>query len=172
MPAPANSLRNIPAPRCMACRNPYSGPGLQCPDCREGKSAPTPRQTQDGPAKPELPPKALLKTEEEIRMELREWCELMGAVVVIDTEQGYRPDRCKHCGESTGKGTTRIVRGFPDLIVFWRDRPTWWIEAKSATGKQSEHQRQFQAWCEAAGEIYILARSVEDLLEVERRMAA
>jgi hypothetical protein len=129
---------------------------------------------QDVPAKPAQAAKALpKKSEAEIRMELREWCELMGAVVVIDAEQGYRPDRCKHCGESTGKGTTRIVRGFPDLIVLWpAPRPAWWVEVKSAVGKQSEHQRQFQAWCEAAGEVYILARSVEDLMEVERQRAA
>jgi hypothetical protein len=127
---------------------------------------------QDVPAKPKAPQALPKKSEAEIRMELRQWCELMGAVVVIDAEQGYRPDRCKHCGESTGQGTTRIVRGFPDLIVLWPDRPTWWIEAKSATGRQSDHQRQFQAWCEAAGEIYILARSVEDLMEYERREAA
>lgn len=169
MPSPAHSPRNNPAPLCISCRNPYSGPGLQCPDCREGKSGPAPRKKQDSPAKPDLPP----KTEAEIRMELRRWCEIRGAVVVVDTEQGWRGGTCKHCGADQGQGTTRIVRGFPDLIVLWpAPRPTWWVEAKSAEGKQSDHQRQFQAWCEAAGEIYILARSVEDLMEFDRKAAA
>lgn len=38
------------------------------------------------------------------------------------------------------------------------------IEAKSATGRQSEQQRRFQAMIEKHGGIYILARSVDDVL--------
>jgi hypothetical protein len=40
--------------------------------------------------------------------------------------------------------------------------PTW-IEVKSATGKQSDLQKSFQAQVEAEGHKYILARSIEDV---------
>jgi hypothetical protein len=38
-----------------------------------------------------------------------------------------------------------------------------WIEVKSATGKQSELQKSFQAQVEAEGHRYIVARSIEDV---------
>ena len=38
-----------------------------------------------------------------------------------------------------------------------------WIEVKTATGKQSELQKSFQAQVEAEGHRYILARSIEDV---------
>lgn len=37
------------------------------------------------------------------------------------------------------------------------------IEVKSATGKQSDAQRSYQAMCERFGALYILARSVDDV---------
>ncbi|WP_373054319.1 VRR-NUC domain-containing protein [Thioalkalivibrio sp.] len=106
-------------------------------------------------------------------MAIRRWCEARGAVLVIDAEQGYRFDRCKHCGEPTGKGTTRIIRGFPDLVVFWPSpRPVWWIECKRHDGRQTEHQKAFQRRCEEAGQVYLLARSVDDVMEFEARSRA
>lgn len=39
------------------------------------------------------------------------------------------------------------------------------IEVKAAKGKQSEHQKDFQQTLEAAGGKYILAYSLEDVLE-------
>lgn len=53
-------------------------------------------------------------------------------------------------------------RGFPDLTAL-RDGVTFYVECKTATGKLSEHQRQFQETCEAHGGRYLVVRCVEDL---------
>lgn len=46
--------------------------------------------------------------------------------------------------------------GIPDRRYYLPTRKlgVWW-EAKSAEGKQSKHQRDFQAMCEACGEEYV-----------------
>ena|SRR6185312_7598879 len=51
---------------------------------------------------------------------------------------------------------------------FFRRRPTRvaWIEVKTVGGRQSEAQKHFQAMCEATGQRYILARSVDDIKEL------
>ncbi len=43
------------------------------------------------------------------------------------------------------------------------------IEVKSATGRQSADQKNFQRKCDKVGALYILARSVEDVRRVLRR---
>jgi len=53
-------------------------------------------------------------------------------------------------------------RGFPDLTAL-KDGVTLYIEIKTATGKQSAYQVEFQRICEAHGGTYILARSVDDI---------
>ncbi len=55
-------------------------------------------------------------------------------------------------------------RGIPDLIAVKNGRVLF-IELKSARGRQSDHQKKFQADLEAAGGEYILCRGVEDLLK-------
>ena len=58
-------------------------------------------------------------------------------------------------------------KGFPDLTAMKNGR-TVYIEVKTETGKQSEHQKQFEKICKAHGCTYIVARSlkdVQDLLE-------
>jgi hypothetical protein len=42
----------------------------------------------------------------------------------------------------------------------------FWIEVKTATGKQSEHQKSFQRQVEEHGHIYIVARSIDDVKAV------
>ena len=39
-----------------------------------------------------------------------------------------------------------------------------WIEVKAAKGKQSDLQKSFQAQVEAEGHLYVLARSLDDVL--------
>ena len=53
-------------------------------------------------------------------------------------------------------------KGFPDLTAL-KDGKTLYVEIKTATGKQSPYQVEFQRVCEAHGGVYILARSVEDI---------
>lgn len=51
-----------------------------------------------------------------------------------------------------------------DFATFTWIEPTW-LECKTATGKQSELQKSFQAQVEAEGHRYALIRSIEDLEE-------
>ena len=53
-------------------------------------------------------------------------------------------------------------RGFPDLTAL-KDGKTLYIEVKTATGKQSPYQIEFERICKAHGGTYILARSVDDI---------
>ena len=53
-------------------------------------------------------------------------------------------------------------RGFPDLTAL-KDGVTLYIEIKTATGKQSAYQVEFEKVCKAHGGTYIVARSVEDI---------
>lgn len=55
-------------------------------------------------------------------------------------------------------------RGIPDLIAVKGGRVLF-IELKTARGRQSDHQRKFQADLEHAGGEYILCRGIEDLQE-------
>ena len=63
--------------------------------------------------------------------------------------------------------TQRFVRfgtpGLADIVAFTKGGQVIWIEVKSAKGKQSELQREFQKQAEKHGHVYILAKSVEDL---------
>jgi len=66
------------------------------------------------------------------------------------------------------KGKTRLHKyGYPgmaDLYVRTPSSVTLWIECKSSIGKQSDLQRQFQMRVETLGDIYVLARSVDDVI--------
>lgn len=53
-------------------------------------------------------------------------------------------------------------KGFPDLTAI-KDGRTTYIEVKTATGKQSEAQLEFQRQVESRGCEYIVARSTEDV---------
>ena len=161
---------------CKSCRGPVDF-GLYCSSCNGSQAASTgdsARNEVRRTAPVELP--AASVPESVVRRELVAWAYARGAVHVTDAEQGYRPDRCPHCREQLGKGnaTTRIDRGFPDLVIFWpAPRGTWWVECKSAKGKQTEHQRQFEAWVRASGGVYLLLRSVAEAeTEYAQRFAA
>ena len=53
-------------------------------------------------------------------------------------------------------------RGLADLTAM-KDGRVVYIEIKTATGRQSPEQVQFQKDCEAHGVMYVLARSVQDV---------
>ena len=55
-------------------------------------------------------------------------------------------------------------RGISDLIAV-KDGRVLFVELKTARGRQSEHQKEFQTDLEAAGGEYLLCRGVEDLQE-------
>lgn len=54
------------------------------------------------------------------------------------------------------------IKGTPDILGTLKGRMVA-IEVKTATGRQSKDQKNWQRNCERAGGLYILARSVEDV---------
>jgi len=56
--------------------------------------------------------------------------------------------------------------GQADLSGILADGRRLEIEAKTKTGRQSDQQKAFQAMIERFGGVYILARSVQDVLDV------
>ena len=83
--------------------------------------------------------------------------------------------RCGYaCGKTKTAGTWDPVRrryrrdkyafvGFPDLTAFVPQLV--FIEVKSLSGRQTDDQEEFQAMCERVGTPYILATSVDDVIE-------
>jgi hypothetical protein len=147
---------------CVICRE-REAVGLQCEPCRSAAAAPAASDARAEKPTPAatLPP----QSEDEIRRGVREWYRLQGAKV-WDTEQGYRPSACRHCGQDTGQGGSRVDKGMPDLVVL-TPRGLRFVELKSAKGRQTPEQREFQAACERAGTPYLLARSVDEVIAWE-----
>lgn len=66
-----------------------------------------------------------------------------------------------------------VRAGYPDLtlLVPRKGYHALFIEMKTAKGKQSEHQREYQAELEKQGYKYIICRSVQDFIkEIEEYM--
>lgn len=61
-----------------------------------------------------------------------------------------------------GRFVTFGIPGQPDIFAIIRGRFVG-IEVKTATGRQSKDQKNWQRNCERAGGLYILARSVDDV---------
>ena len=65
--------------------------------------------------------------------------------------------------------TGRYIRtGIPGLadIMSVHDGTCYALEVKTPTGRQSQNQKKFQAEFEAAGGIYKIVRSIQDVKEV------
>jgi hypothetical protein len=93
-----------------------------------------------------------------------------GAVVrAILVELGSRPDvlvyRCNVVVAKRGRKQVRsLPNGHPDILAIHQGRYIA-IEAKTETGRQSQRQKLFQQAVERAGGVYVIARSVSDVLE-------
>lgn len=59
------------------------------------------------------------------------------------------------------------LKGLSDLSAL-KDGITIYIEVKTSKGHQSQYQMQFQHDIESHGGIYILARSIEDVADIEK----
>lgn len=69
------------------------------------------------------------------------------------------PDRCKHC-------RTHHARSKSGFCSSCNLRPkVLWVEVKSKTGAQTPEQRSFEEQVKAEGHGYLIARSLEDVLE-------
>lgn len=55
-------------------------------------------------------------------------------------------------------------RGIPDMIAVKSGHEVLFLEAKTPKGRQSEHQKRFQARIEEQGGIYILFDSLDSLI--------
>ena len=95
------------------------------------------------------------RKESVISREIIDFLKLMGSGV-YSTEQGFRRDR----------GGTRQTPGIPDLIVFGPEEcPFFFIEVKREGGKLRDSQVGFQAECEKAGVLYLVAYDVRDVFD-------
>lgn len=85
-------------------------------------------------------------TEADIRRQVRDYLQIKGWF-------------CFHVLQGLG-----AYRGISDLIAA-KDGRVIFVELKTATGRQSEHQKRFEADLTSAGGEYVLCRSIEDLQE-------
>ena len=72
--------------------------------------------------------------------------------------------RIKTVGIPNGEGAFRYnneMRGMADICLIFKGLSVW-FEVKTATGKQTPHQKEFQRQVESAGGFYFLVRSVDD----------
>lgn len=65
-----------------------------------------------------------------------------------------------------GVGVTHM-KGISDLIIVKKGRVVW-LEVKRPSGKQTEHQKMFEEYITSHGGEYRIARSVEDVVEIEK----
>lgn len=88
------------------------------------------------------------------------------------TRLGYKPRRynCRVYGSSgrlhvpIRKADGKPDKGHPDIGVRTKNARIW-IECKGG-GKQSDEQKAWQKECEENGEIYILARGLDDITQL------
>lgn len=145
------------------CGAPVPDGKLTCVDCRDGHFplvSPKVRR----------PPGVM---EAQVRRAVLTWYRVMGAWAG-DFEQGYRPDHCPSCGTHLNH-STRVPKGTPDVyVVVPRGIPlvegSRWVECKSAKGRQTGEQKEWELRCQEAGILYLLVRSVEDVVDFETRL--
>lgn len=61
--------------------------------------------------------------------------------------------------------TRGTITGVSDIIAILHNGVTLWIEVKTATGRQTANQKEFQLKLESRGHTYIIVRSVDDLID-------
>ena len=61
------------------------------------------------------------------------------------------------------------LKGLSDLSAL-KNGITIYIEVKTSKGKQSEYQKQFQQEIESHGGVYILARGIDDVSDIEKHL--
>ena len=138
------------------------GLGTYCHDCGEYADVLWAASSTTDPTPPVRDALPDTRPESEIRMAIRSALGQLGWTV-WDFEQGYRPDRCE-CGQKI-PGGTRVPRGIADLYVMGYGCSAW-LEVKSPKGRQTEHQRDREAECVAAGVAYHVVRSEKAAVEI------
>jgi len=80
---------------------------------------------------------------------------------------------CFKLKDQTRRGENLVFRkprygelaGIADLCVFHKGRVDW-IEVKSKTGRQSPHQKAFEAECKKEGINYYLVRDFKEVMKI------
>lgn len=57
-----------------------------------------------------------------------------------------------------------LTAGIADICIMLEGGRTLWLELKSGKGRQSDHQKGFQAICDRLGHTYLLARSLDEVI--------
>lgn len=143
--------------RCPRCDRHLPGLGTWCERCgayvADMEAAPKPKARN---------PKDT-RSENERKTDAREAVKALGWRI-HDTEQGYRPKECA-CGRPIpGGGTTRVPRGFPDWVLTGHGLVAF-VEWKTDTNEQTEHQRAFEADCITDGVPYMVVRNTDQVVE-------
>ena len=77
----------------------------------------------------------------------------------------YRQNSGAFKTESGGYMRTASVSGLPDIVAI-KDGLYIGLEVKTATGKQSKEQREIQNRITAAGGLYLVVRSLDDVRKI------
>lgn len=76
---------------------------------------------------------------------------------------------CPSCGKTGSRMVHYGTPGGPDIRLIVSGRFLG-LECKAAKGRQSEDQKNWQRWCEAAGGRYVVVRSVEEAVAAVNAM--
>lgn len=78
---------------------------------------------------------------------------------VLDYEQDYRGENCRHCGEHLGRGAgSRVPLGTPDLYVLGFG-VGFWIELKRPGGAVTEQQHRWHELARGNVPVYVVRSS-------------
>lgn len=107
------------------------------------------------------------RSEAERKRDARPVVEALGWVV-IDTEQGYRPDACPSCSARLPGGhSTRVRAGLADWIVIGHGLVVF-VEWKSSPGRLTPPQRAFADLCSGAGVPHAVCRTTAEAVDFLR----
>lgn len=82
----------------------------------------------------------------------------------VPNEIGWNPNKIAQTLYAAAKAMGMIV-GTADYLFLAKNRSLA-MEAKSATGRQHEGQKDFEAWCKEKGVPYRVFRSVDEGIEI------
>jgi len=101
--------------------------------------------------------------EHEIQKVIVEYLDIMGAPYFAIPNGGQR-----HPGVARKLKAEGVKAGVADLFIMHpnANRNGLFVEVKTAIGKQSESQKDFQSKCKLWNYAYVLVRSLDDMIEI------
>ena len=95
-------------------------------------------------------------TEAQLENQILQWLTYSGFFAFKLHDQAYFRDGAYR------KGSPFQIRGQSDVVAI-RNGEVFFIEIKTKTGKQSEHQKEFESKIKASGGNYMLVRSIDEV---------